>query len=94
MLLITIPQLGGWIEPDEIRAWARIPWAILAMVGVISIFFLWFGMWGYWVKVDDSRKPVRRFWFLVLLVGFWFGAFLYYYGAYLPQVFRKWKAVD
>jgi hypothetical protein len=34
----------------------------------------------------------KRMWFIVLLVGFWWGSCLYRYFVYLPQVFRSTSA--
>lgn len=71
--------------------WTRLPWGILGVLGPIGLLFLWFGMWRYWVRVDDSNLWAKRAWFVVLLVGFWYGSVLYYLFAYLPQVIRRGK---
>ncbi len=42
------------------------------------------GMWAYWTRCDSSRRAVKRIWFVILLVGFWYGSVLYYLFKYLP----------
>ena len=58
---------------------------VLGVLAGLSIFFLWSGMWRYWIRCDSSRLLVRRIWFFVMLVGFWYGAVLYYICVYLPR---------
>jgi hypothetical protein len=67
----------------------RLPWGILGVVGPIGLFFLWLGMWRYWVRLDSSRVWVKRIWFPVLLFGFWWGSVLYFFSIYLPQTLRR-----
>jgi hypothetical protein len=55
---------------------------VLAGLGVL---FLWGGMWRYWIRCDSSTVAARRFWFLVLVAGLWYGAILYYAIIYLPN---------
>lgn len=59
--------------------------AVAGMSGAVSVFFLWGGMWRYWIGCDSSTSPVRRIWFLVLVVGLWYGAILYFGAVYLMQ---------
>jgi hypothetical protein len=69
--------------------WSRLPWGILGVLGPVAIFFLWFGMWRYWVRIDRTAGWERRKWFIVLLVGFWWGSCLYCMLVYLPQIYGK-----
>jgi hypothetical protein len=89
LVLAVTPQLLGWVSPLSMPAWIRVPWAVLTISGTVALFFLWFGMWRYWARVDDSKRSTRRIWFLVLLFGFWYGSCVYYYCVYLPQVIRR-----
>jgi hypothetical protein len=52
----------------------------------VGVFFLWGGMWRYWMRCDSSSLVARRVWFLALAVGLWYGAILYYVFVYLPHV--------
>jgi hypothetical protein len=79
----------GRIDTTKMSFWMRLPWGLMGIVGPIGLFFLLLGMWRYWMRLDDSGPAAKRFWFFVLLVGFWYGSVLYFYSVYLPQVFRK-----
>jgi uncharacterized membrane-anchored protein len=60
---------------------------LLGLIGVLaglSVFFLWSGMWRYWIRRDASSRSARRIWFIILLVGIWYGAVVYYLFVYLP----------
>ncbi len=46
------------------------------------------GMWFFWVKCDASPRWQRGVWFVILLFGFFYGAALYYFAVYLPEVKR------
>jgi hypothetical protein len=63
----------------------RLSLAILLLAAIAGMFFLWIGMWWYWATLDDSGKWAKRFWFLMLLFGVWFGGAMYYVCVYLPQ---------
>ena len=68
---------------------APFPWNTLGFLVPIGTLFLWIGMWRYWLRVDVSGAASKRVCFVVLLVGFWYGSFLYYFMRYLPDVFRR-----
>ena len=87
VLALTPVFLGRGVTAD-MPLWMRIPWGILGVVGPLAVFFLWIGMWRYWAVVDDSKVYGKRLWFLILLLGFWYGSCLYCYLVYLPQVMR------
>jgi hypothetical protein len=70
----------------------RLPLGILGVLGPIAAFFLWFGMWRYWVRLDRSTRMTKRMWFVVLLLGLWWGSCLYCFFVYLPQVYRRARA--
>lgn len=92
-LLVTVMTIAFLDEIDttKISFWMRLPWGILGVVGPIALFFLWLGMWRYWVRIDNASRWVKRLWFLVLLIGFWWGSCLYFFIVYLPQVLRRTK---
>ncbi len=92
IVLAMTPIFEGWLDPKKMTFWTRLPWGILGIIGPIALFFLWIGMWRYWVRVDSSSAWAKRFWFLVLLIGFWWGSCLYCFSAYLPQVLRRHRA--
>jgi hypothetical protein len=77
------------VDPSKLSLWIRIPWTALAVFGTLGLFFLWIGMWWYWVRLDASSGLSKRVWFVVLLAGFWYGSILYYFSVYLPQVVRR-----
>ena len=65
--------------------------ALLGIGGVfatVGVFFLWGGMWRYWIRCDASSLAARRVWFFALAVGLWYGAILYYALVYVPRARR------
>lgn len=89
LVLALTPVFLGRVVTTNMPLWMRVPWGILGIVGPLALFFLWIGMWRYWVRVDDSKAYAKRLWFLILLLGFWYGSCLYCYFVYLPQVMRR-----
>lgn len=83
------PVFFGKVDTATMSFWARLPWGILGIVGPIALFFLYFGMWRYWVCIDDSRKWAKRATFLLLLLGLWWGSCLYCWCVYFPQALRQ-----
>jgi uncharacterized BrkB/YihY/UPF0761 family membrane protein len=88
-VIALTPIFLGTIDTTKMTFWQRLPWGLLGIFGPVGLIFLWLGMWRYWVRLDNSRRWVKRIWFFVLLVGFWWGSCLYYFLAYLPQVLRR-----
>jgi hypothetical protein len=89
--LLMIPMafvFRGSVETANMALWSRLPWAFVGVFGSTGLFFLWFGMWRYWISIDDSAVWIKRIWFFVLLVGFWYGAAIYCLSCYLPRVLR------
>jgi hypothetical protein len=89
VLVIALTPVFRGMDTTNLTFWQRLPWGILGIVGPIGLFFLWLGMWRYWVRLDRSSTWMKRIWFLVMLIGFWWGSVLYYFFAYLPQVMDK-----
>ncbi len=46
-------------------------------------------MWRYWFRLDNSPPYLKRTSFILMLVGVWYGAVLYCYFVYGPQVTRS-----
>ena len=83
----TISALvSGPIDLNSMNFWQRLPWGILGLTVPPTIFFLYFGMWIYWVRLDDSRTWLKRIWFVLLLIGLCWGSCLYCFCVYLPQL--------
>ena len=89
LVLGLIPVFLGVVDTTRMSFWARLPWAILGVLAPVALFFLWFGVWRYWVRMDHSGAWPKRMWFVALLVGFWWASCAYCYFVYLPQVFRR-----
>jgi len=72
-------------------AFVRYTSGIIGAVGAIGGALLYVAMWFYWARIDESSGWKKRIWFLVLLLGLWYGSCLYYFAVYRPQVdaFRK-----
>jgi len=88
ILVVVLTVLLGPLQTAKVTPLIRILGGILGITGALGTIFLWLGMWRYWSRIDNSNAWLKRFWFLVLLVGFWWGSCLYCWFAYLPQVFR------
>jgi hypothetical protein len=89
LVLALTPVFFGKVHTASMSFFARLPWGILGILGPIALFFLWFGMWRYWVRIDRSAAWAKRMWFVVLLVGLWWGSCLYCFLVYLPRVYRR-----
>lgn len=88
LVLLLTPVSLGWVDIPKMTFFQRLPWGILGVAGPVGMMFLWLGMWRYWFRLDDSGAWNKRFWFIVLLFGFWWGSCLYFFFAYLPRVTR------
>jgi len=90
-VIAVLPVYLGLVDLTKMSLWQRFPWAILTILGPIGGFFIWLGLWRYWLRVDDSSRWMKRASFFVLLVGLWYGAIVYFLWVYLPQLSRKIK---
>jgi hypothetical protein len=79
--------LFGSVNPNQISFWSNLGWGLFGVVAPIAIFFLLFGMWRFWLRVDDSGRWAKRFWFFALLLGiwWWYALCLYCWIVYLPK---------
>jgi hypothetical protein len=64
---------------------------ILVVLVAFGGLFVMSAMERFWIKCDQGSKVARSAWFVVLTLGLWFGASLYYMFVYLPQVRRNWR---
>lgn len=89
LLVVAMTPAFIGVDTTKMTFLQRLPWGILGVVGPFGLFFLWFGMWRYWVRLDDSKAWVKRVWFVVLFVGFWWGSVPFYFLVYLPRMVRR-----
>jgi hypothetical protein len=89
LVLALTPVFLGEVHTNALSSWERLPWTILGILGPIALFFVWFGMWRYWTKIDRTSGSVKWMWFVILLIGFWWGGSIYCVFVYLPQVYGK-----
>ena len=85
LVLSLTPLFLGWLDPSRMSFWSRLPLGILWTAAPIALIFLYFGMWRYWVRLDNSSPGTKRIWFVILLVGLWWGSCIYCYFVYLPR---------
>jgi hypothetical protein len=88
-VLATVPIFFVPIDPEKLSPLFRIPFGIEGLLGPLSIFFLWIGMWRYWLRLDSSTGFLKATSFFLLLLGLAFGAVLYCFIVYRPQVLRR-----
>jgi hypothetical protein len=84
-LIVIMTVSLHWAIPQNPGPFAKLGFGLGGILGGLSVFFLWSGMWRYWIRRDSSSRFVRRIWFVILLVGFWYGAVAYYLCVYLPS---------
>jgi hypothetical protein len=85
-VLGTIPIFLGKIDPAKLAFWMNFPLGIGGILGPISVFFLWIGMWRYWIRLDNSSKLAKQVSFFLLLFGMFYGSVIYYFLVYRSQV--------
>lgn len=91
-ILALTPFLLGWVTVTNPTIWMNVLGAIIGVAGPIALFFLWLGMWRYWMRLDDSTVVAKRIWFAVLLVGLCYGSILYFFLVYRPQLIARAKS--
>ena len=89
LVLALIPVFMGRVDTTKMSFWTRLPWGILGIFGPAALFFLYLGMWWYWVRIDNSAKIGKQVWFVVLLFGAVYGSVLYYFCVYWQQTTRR-----
>ena len=70
----------------------RVLYFAVEIVSTFAYLLLYFAMWFYWALVDGSRTSKKKIWFIVLLLGLWYGSCLYYFLVYRPQIAAFQKA--
>src|ERR1700730_3299416 len=78
-VLAVTPFLFGLVDLTNPNIGMKLGYGIVGVVGPVALFFLWFGMWRFWMRLDRSRARSKRVWFAILLIGFWYGSILYYF---------------
>lgn len=69
--------------------------SIAGAAGAIGFFALLMCMGVFWLRCDRSSKLVKTVWFVLLAVGFYYGAQVaYYVVVYLPAVVRKHRSPE
>lgn len=82
-LVVTGTAVLCFPIPAEPRFAVKLVLGLAGVLAGLSVFFLWSGMWQYWIRRDPSSRLARRAWFVILLVGFWYGAVAYCLCVYL-----------
>jgi hypothetical protein len=90
LCLAMIPPLTGLVDIEHSPTWQRLLWSPVVLGGAPGALFIWSGMLVFWMRLDRSDRWTKRGCFLVLLIGFWYGACLYYFFVYLPQ-WTQWR---
>jgi hypothetical protein len=89
LIVAITPVLFGYIPFPEHGVLVNLSAGTLGVLGVLGIFYLWGGMWRFWIDCDQSKRIFRRVSFFLLLFGLCYGAIVYYFLVYLPAV-RKY----
>jgi small-conductance mechanosensitive channel len=78
------------IKPESLNPAEETAIGILGAAGAFGFFALLVCMWFFWLRCDSSPKIWRTIWFIILLLGFFYGsAVLYYVIVYLPAVLGR-----
>ena len=77
---VMLAKRGAIWVPENLPF--QIAGAVVAAVGASAGLWLWVGMCWYWVQLDRSSRRSRIFWFVMLLLGNWAGATVYYFLVY------------
>jgi hypothetical protein len=89
LIVALVTASMAFVPIDGAGMLTNLFWAVAGVSAGISVFFLWGGMWRYWISVDSSSRTARGIWFAVMTAGVWFGAILYYVCVYLPEIRRR-----
>jgi hypothetical protein len=88
ILYIGIPSASALSTPSIVLI------GVAGFAGPFAMFFLWGGMLRFWMQGEPSSRGVRKFWFLLLILGFCYGAVLYYVFVYLSSSRRGGTAPE
>ena len=83
ILIVLVTALLTFNIAQDTGLWSDAFWAIAGVLSGLGAFFIWSGMWRFWSRFDQSSRFARRIWFFVLLIGFWYGAVLYFAIVYI-----------
>lgn len=85
LVAITVAGVAVWMiwgEPKH-NLLEALPGFITVLLGVWGVYtglgamVVWIAMWIYWSVMDRSSFSARAGWFLVLLLGTYYGALIY-----------------
>lgn len=82
------------VDLSKLSGWQANVTNVLGGIAAIAILSLYWCMWAYWTRIDDSTPAAKRVWFAILLVGVVWGSALYYFSVYLPQVLRRRRRTE
>ena len=87
VVVIAMSYFIFFVQMDREKAglFSQIVLGSAGVLGSFGFFFLWGGMWKFWMDHDSHSRPIRRIWFAILLLGVCYGAILYYLFVYLGQ---------
>ena len=91
LVLGMTPIFQGKVDPAGVSLGIRVFWTLFGVFGTLALLLLWLAMWRYWAIFNKSRSYEKWLWFLVMLIGFWYGSCLYCYVVYLPQIVQQRK---
>lgn len=91
-LVLTSVLYVGIPSPSTLSTTSMVLYGAVGFICPLAMFFLWLGMLRFWTRGEPSNRIARRAWFIVLILGLWYGAILYYAFVYMPLVRRKRKA--
>jgi hypothetical protein len=78
------------INPNAISPLQNALVGIWGAIGALGFLALLVCMGFFWLKCDDSSRLNRTIWFLILLLGFFYGTPVAYYAiVYLPQALKR-----
>src|ERR1700721_321331 len=78
------------INLDSLSPLKREALSIAGAASAFGFFPLLICMGFFWLRCDASSKPIRALWFVFLLLGFFYGSQIAYYGiVYLPAVIKR-----
>ena len=74
-------RIQGYVD----HWWVQAVGFAIGVVGAICAVALWIGMLGHCATTNESRKGVRVAWLVLIILGNWIVALLYYFLAYRKQ---------
>jgi hypothetical protein len=89
VIALTSLRFRPWPDLSQMPFPYKLISGILGLIVALGVNFLFFGMWRYWYRFDDSPKAIKFASFALMLGGFFWGSTIYYFIFYLPQIRRR-----